>query len=134
MRRRFEMAAYYLGLDVHLTHTTMCILDRDGKRAKRQTIRGSGAILAVLMLGCMVGCGGGSPAGVSGQVWFEGEPVMTGAIRFFPIRGTAGVGGGTLIEEGRYEIVEDNRMQAGTYRISIAATRATGKKIRPHEV
>ena len=34
------MATYYVGLDVHLRHTTMCILDRHGKRTKRRTIRG----------------------------------------------------------------------------------------------
>jgi transposase len=34
------MATYFVGLDVHLTHTTMCILDQHGKRIKRRTIRG----------------------------------------------------------------------------------------------
>ena len=40
------MAAYYVGLDVHVTHTTMCILDHHGKRVKRQTIRQSWARIA----------------------------------------------------------------------------------------
>ena len=34
------MASYYVGLDVHLKHTSVCILDGDGKRVKRLTIRG----------------------------------------------------------------------------------------------
>ena len=34
------MAAFYVGLDVHVMHTAMCILDRHGKCVKRQTIRG----------------------------------------------------------------------------------------------
>ena len=29
-----------MGLDVHLKHTSVCILDGDGKRVKRLTIRG----------------------------------------------------------------------------------------------
>jgi len=34
------MASYYVGLDVHLKHTSVCVLDGDGKRIKRLTIRG----------------------------------------------------------------------------------------------
>ena len=30
----------YVGLDVHLATTSMCILDEHGKRVKRETIRG----------------------------------------------------------------------------------------------
>jgi hypothetical protein len=30
------MATYYVGLDVHLRHTTMCILDGHGKRCNRE--------------------------------------------------------------------------------------------------
>ncbi len=35
------MTTYYVGLDVHVNHTTMCILDHHGKPVKRQTIRES---------------------------------------------------------------------------------------------
>ena len=35
------MSRYYVGLDVHWTHTTVCVLDRHGKRVKRLTIRGA---------------------------------------------------------------------------------------------
>lgn len=34
------MARYFVGLDVHLKYTTVCILNGDGKRVKRLTIRG----------------------------------------------------------------------------------------------
>lgn len=34
------MSRYYVGLDVHMKYTTVCVLDRDGKRVKRQTIAG----------------------------------------------------------------------------------------------
>lgn len=40
------MATYYVGLDVHLQHTTVCILDRCGKRVKRLTIRGKWSAIA----------------------------------------------------------------------------------------
>jgi transposase len=34
------MADYFVGLDVHVKHTSVCILDGNGKRVKRLTIRG----------------------------------------------------------------------------------------------
>ena len=40
------MAAYYVGLDVHLGHTTVCILDRNGKCVKRSTVRGAWRLVA----------------------------------------------------------------------------------------
>ncbi len=35
------MRTYYVGLDVHWKHTTVCILDGYGKRVKRLTIWGA---------------------------------------------------------------------------------------------
>ena len=32
---------FHVGLDVHWTHTTMCILDRNGKKVKQATLRGA---------------------------------------------------------------------------------------------
>ena len=32
------MARYFVGLDVHLTHTAVCILNGDGKRVKARCI------------------------------------------------------------------------------------------------
>ncbi len=40
------MATYYVGLDVQLKHTTICILDQEGKRVKRLTIRGAWSKIA----------------------------------------------------------------------------------------
>ena len=40
------MASYYVGLDVHVMHTTMCILDRHGKCVKRRTFRGEWSEIA----------------------------------------------------------------------------------------
>ena len=34
------MATYFVGLDVHLKHTSICVLDGHGKFVKRLTIRG----------------------------------------------------------------------------------------------
>ncbi len=35
------MARYFVSLDMHWKHATVCILDGDGKRDKRLTIRGA---------------------------------------------------------------------------------------------
>jgi transposase len=40
------MAAFYVGLDVHVMHTAMCILDRHGKCVKRRVIRGAWSQIA----------------------------------------------------------------------------------------
>ena len=34
------MRKYFVGLDIHLTHTTICILDAHGKKVKRSTLCG----------------------------------------------------------------------------------------------
>lgn len=39
------MSAYYVGLDVHVMHTAMCILDRHGKCVKRKILRGPWSLI-----------------------------------------------------------------------------------------
>jgi transposase len=39
------MSAFYIGLDVHVMHTAMCILDRHGKCVKRRMIRGPWSLI-----------------------------------------------------------------------------------------
>ena len=91
------------------------------------------AMLILLLVSCVVGCGSESPAGIVGKVVFQDKPVMEGAIRFTPTDGTEGPGAGARIIEGNYEIANDGRLQEGVYRVSIAATRSTGKKIEREE-
>ena len=45
------MARYFVGLDVHVTHTSVCILDGNGKRVKRETLRGPWTKIADLVRG-----------------------------------------------------------------------------------
>jgi transposase len=40
------MASFYVGLDVHVLHTAMCILDAHGKCVKRRMIRGPWSLIA----------------------------------------------------------------------------------------
>ena len=35
------MASYFVGLDIHWKHTSVCVLDGNGNRIKRLTLRGS---------------------------------------------------------------------------------------------
>ena len=92
--------------------------------------------LWLLLFGLMliVGCGEGETAWVSGQVTFAGKVVPAGALRFFPVLGTPGNGGGAEIANGHYEITpevaEKKGLLAGNYRVSVIAIRTTGKKIR----
>lgn len=37
---------YYVGLDVHLRHTSICILDENGAKVKQQKLRGSWDLIA----------------------------------------------------------------------------------------
>ncbi|NOY42220.1 MAG: hypothetical protein GXP26_10335 [Planctomycetes bacterium] len=81
------------------------------------------------------GCGSSEVAWVSGKVTYAGEEVSEGALRFFPTEGTPGSGAGAKIIDGHYEITiemaEKRRLVAGGYRITVVASRKTGKMF-PH--
>lgn len=78
----------------------------------------------------VAGCGSaGDPCSVSGEVSFDGQPVVEGDLRFFPVDGTPGRGAGAKIQQGKYEIPADSGLMAGSYRVSITAFRATGRQI-----
>ena len=89
----------------------------------------------VLLLACVAaatftaGCGSRGASSVTGTVSFAGQPVEEGALRFFPVEGTPGDGAGATISQGSYEIAKAARMAAGKYRVSITATRSTGRDI-----
>ena len=57
-----------------------------------------------MRLGCVLlpligaGCGEGRRAAVEGEVTYDGQPVVTGTLRLFPLDGTAGFGA----ETGRF--------------------------------
>ena len=75
------------------------------------------------------GCGPGKPSAVSGNVTFDGASVETGNIRFDPLEDTPGFGASTRITNGAYEIPAEDGLYAGTYMVSISATRPTGRTI-----
>ena len=84
-----------------------------------------------------IGCGSGEHASVTGTVTFNGEDVPDGALRFFPIEGTPGKGAAAVIQQGQFEITEEmareKEMMAGKYRISVSASRKTGRKFKSPE-
>jgi hypothetical protein len=90
-------------------------------------------IMLFLTAGCClaaVGCGSvGDPCSATGGVSFAGEDVADGSMRFFPVEGTPGVGAGAKISQGKYDIPQDAGLVAGSYRVSITATRSTGRQI-----
>jgi hypothetical protein len=61
------------------------------------------AIASVILSTCLAGCGGPTTATVSGNVTFNGQPVVGGAITLWPEDGKGAVSGAG-IENGRYEI------------------------------
>lgn len=71
------------------------------------------------------------PSGCQGEVSYEGKPVATGQIRFFPLSGTPGPGASTKVRDGRYTIGVGPGLTAGTYLVAVMATRPTGRKLRP---
>ncbi len=90
----------------------------------------------LILLFC-IGCSEGELASVSGSVTFAGKEVPHGTLRFFPIEGTPGNGAGAEIKDGRFEIAEEiaqeKGMMAGKYRVSVSASRKTGRKRRNPE-
>ena len=88
----------------------------------------------IFVLGTLLlagGCGADETAWVSGTVIFDGKAVPDGALRFFPAKGTPGNGAGAEIVDGQYKITPEfakkKGMLAGSYRISVVASRKTGK-------
>ncbi|MDA1017636.1 MAG: hypothetical protein O3A00_24655, partial [Planctomycetota bacterium] len=72
--------------------------------------------LAVLVLMCVMGCGGSEPhrVPVEGRVTFRGQPIEKGSIVFIPTGDSKGPRAGTSIESGRYELEADRGPVIGT--------------------
>lgn len=93
----------------------------------------AGILIIVGICLLVAGCGSGDPCAVSGEVSFGGVPVKDGNLRFFPVHGTPGRGASAPIRQGKYAILQDQGLMAGSYRVSITATHSTGRKIRNAE-
>ena len=80
----------------------------------------TGALLAMLL----TGCGGGPRLGkVSGRVTFNGKPVPTGTIMFYPDAGPAAVG--AIGPDGTYTLTTikpGDGAVVGSHRVTIHAT------------
>lgn len=81
-----------------------------------------------LLVGCLIlagglgltGCGDKSLATVVGKVTFEGQPIDTGAIAFYPEGGNGPTGGG-MIDNGEYKAVN---VALGKNRVVVTAQSA----------
>ncbi len=88
------------------------------------------AVIAVLFIVCIVGCGSPDAASLSGTVTFNGEPIPDGSIRLTAQGGIDSQGGASPIVNGSYEIPTSGGLVAGTYKVAINATRpATPEEI-----
>lgn len=106
-------------------------MDRAPYQTKRLLLDLSALPLIVVMSSCF-GCGA-APATVSGQVKFDGEPIPEGVVRFSPIAPTASPGAAATIENGAYQVGDDNALVEGRYHVAVMATRKTGRKSRSIE-
>ena len=79
-----------------------------------------GLVAGVLFL--FTGCGGESPADVTGTVKVDGQPLAEGEIIFEAADGTTTPGAGP-IKDGRYEI----KVLPGAKKVRISASRPTRK-------
>jgi len=81
-------------------------------------------LLPALSISLLTGCGSDGPdiAPVRGKVTFQGKPVTTGRVMFYPSEGRASNG---LIEsDGTYQLREGALV--GSHKVTIKATKVTG--------
>jgi len=83
-------------------------------------------LLCLGMLLCCNGCGGKSPAEVTGKVEYQGATVESGAIRFYPLDKASGRGAAVAIEGGTYTFPSGKGLLAGSYKVSITADKLSG--------
>ena len=76
----------------------------------------------------LAGCGSGRIP-ISGDVTFNGEPILTGTITFEPAD-DKGVATGGKIVSGKYALVGDAAPQPGKKKVRIVASRKTGRRIQ----
>jgi hypothetical protein len=88
-------------------------------------------LAALLAAGCSGGGDNLPREAVSGTVTIDGQPLAGGMIQFTPRGGGAGsaVGGGSVIEEGRFSIPRESGLVPGSYAVAINAS-ARGPEAR----
>jgi hypothetical protein len=89
--------------------------------------RGILAICLAAIFSASPGCAGSGDdldrEAVSGTVMLDGEPLVGGAIQFFPATNAGGVavGGGSPVENGRFSIAREYGLVPGSYKVAINA-------------
>lgn len=83
----------------------------------------SAIVILVLAAGCKErGCP------ISGQVTFDGKPVVEGTIAFEPADGQGATTGGK-IADGKYSLIDNASPMPGKKRVRIMAARKTGRRV-----
>ena len=99
------------------------------QRGKRLRLALLPVVVATALAG---GCGGDARVGARGTVTVDGQPLPEGAIHFAPA-GLQAHTSGAKITAGRYEIASQRGLKPGTYRVSIEAFGASGRKVNDPE-
>jgi hypothetical protein len=82
-------------------------------------------VLALLAVVLVASCDRGPRTGeVSGKVSYDGKPLESGAINFFPSDGTTPTAGG-IIKDGKYAVA---KVSAGKYKVTISGSQIVGQK------
>ncbi len=97
----------------------------------RYELRCCSLVLISLIAGCRAR--GIERVVVFGNVTYDGEPVESGFIRFFPIEGTAGPMWGARITAGRFRADDKGGVPVGSQRVEIEAYRKTNRTPAPEE-
>ena len=89
------------------------------------------ALLSVVGLSPIVGCGKGTSSSLKGQVTLAGKAVEDGNLVLRPNKGTPGDPVSTRISGGKYELAKDKKLVAGQYLVQITATDKKGVQYIP---
>ena len=92
-------------------------------------------LLLCVGFGLMAGCSSDPNArqGVSGTVYFQGQPLDQGSIHFSPIdKGPSEAGAG--IENGVYTIRREQGLVPGTYKVAVNSYDRKGPKVASDEI
>jgi len=86
----------------------------------------------LLIVGFLVVCGGcGSSSGrraVKGTVTYQGKPLENGTITFQTTTTPPVMAGGSVIQDGKYDISAEKGLEPGTYRVLISAAGPPAKQ------
>jgi hypothetical protein len=108
----------------------MNIIEKTRAVFRKAPIRCWCAVGLLLLSGMLLlAAGWKSEPTVTGMVRLDGQPLAKGSIRFVPVKGTTGSGGGNTIHQGKYQIVKG--LTVGKYKVEISGSRIVpGKKMR----